>query len=224
MGLEASKKSYMREGEVRLLQRRQFPRLTKPLNTDKLFYILHGLHPLPEGFRTAVERELQSLTLPRGYFLVPPGTTSRDAFFLEQGFAVSFRFQEDKRVVTAFWAPGAIIVSPKSFCEQSPSEETIQLTTKSHLVSLSRAAFLTLTTLYPAAGFLAGRVMARDLAQRSEHIADLHDPDTPARYESLLRRFPGIEQHVAQDLIASYLNIIPQSLSRLKRRERDNLR
>jgi CRP-like cAMP-binding protein len=194
------------------------------LNTDKLFDNLHLLHSLPEGFRMAVERELQEVTLPRGYYLVPLGTIARDVYFLDQGFAVSFRFQEGKKVVTAFWARGAIIVSPKSFCEQSPAEEIIQLTTESRLFSLSRTALLAVASLYPAAGFLAGRVVAREHAQRDEHIAELHDPNTSNRYAALLRRFPGIEQHVAQDLVASYLNIIPQSLSRLKKRERENLR
>ena len=37
------------------------------------------------------------------------------------------------------------------------------------------------------------------------------------RYEELIKRSPGIEQLVPQHQIASYLGILPESLSRMKK-------
>jgi len=37
------------------------------------------------------------------------------------------------------------------------------------------------------------------------------------RYEALLKEFPGIERHIKAGDIAFYLNIAPETLSRIKR-------
>jgi hypothetical protein len=53
-----------------------------------------------------------------------------------------------------------------------------------------------------------------------ERTHDMQHLNARERYQKLLANFPQIEQIIAQEFIASYLGIAPQSLSRLKRQMR----
>ncbi len=52
---------------------------------------------------------------------------------------------------------------------------------------------------------------------KQEQQIDLLTKSAKERYEILLQRFPDIQNRIAQNHIASYLGITPQSLSRIRR-------
>lgn len=186
------------------------------MQTERLFRVLSQTRPLSMECKEALQRELKFVIYPRGHYLVQAHTAAHHAYFLERGFAVSFRYQGNKRVVMDIWEPGQIILSPKSFFEQLPTEEIIQLTTDGELLSISYASAIRLIDHFPVANFLARDITADYYARSEQRILDLHTLDAWERYRKLLNACPGIEMNVAQELIASYLNITPQSLSRLK--------
>jgi CRP-like cAMP-binding protein len=63
------------------------------------------------------------------------------------------------------------------------------------------------------------RVMAqRTLAVLQKRFLMTVSAHAEERYQELLQRHPGIEQIVAQHQIASYLGILPESLSRMKKK------
>lgn len=190
--------------------------LVENMNTDRLFEVLSKMHLLALDFKEALERELKFSTFPKGHNLVQADTAAHGAFFLETGFALSFRYQGNKRVVTDFWQDGEIVLSPKSFFRQLPTDEIIQLAIDSELLSISHASAQKLFKEFPVANFLARDIAADYHARGEERIIDLHTLDAWPRYQKLLDSHPGIELKVSQDNIASYLNITPQSLSRMK--------
>lgn len=63
-------------------------------------------------------------------------------------------------------------------------------------------------------------IMNRHYAKCRARISDIQRLSALARLEILLNIYPDIEQIIPQESIASYLNITPQSLSRLKKRKR----
>ncbi len=63
------------------------------------------------------------------------------------------------------------------------------------------------------------RIMAqRTLAVLQKRLFMTVSAHAEERYNELLQRHPGIEQLVAQHQIASYLGILPESLSRMKKK------
>ena len=186
------------------------------MNTDRLFQLLASLHPLSTELREALTKVLKPVSFPKGHYLVQAQTAAHHAWFLEKGFAVAFQYQGNKRLVTDFWQEGEIILSPKSFFEQWATDEIIQVTVESNLLSISYTAFRELTEDFPVVNYLARDVTAHYYARSEERIVDIHTMSTWDRYLKVLKTYAGIEQYVSQEVIASYLNITPQSLSRLK--------
>lgn len=186
------------------------------METGKLFQLLSKFHPLSPDFKEALEKECRQVFFQKGHHLLQAHTAAHHAFFLAGGFAVGYRYQKLQRVVTDFWQPGEIVFSPKSFFEQLPGDDIIELTVDSELLSISYESFVKLVEVFPVAGRLARSITADYYAKSEERIVDMHTLDAWERYAKLVNAYPSVELCVSQELIASYLNITRQSLSRLK--------
>ncbi len=191
------------------------------MNTAGLFKVLSDIHPLTEGFKNAVVKELTPLSLPKNHMLLEAPKIAEHAYFLDQGFAMTYTFVDGKKLTDAFWKPGQIMLSFKSFFEQIPSLEYIQLMGKSELLCISYLSLQKILDLYPEGHNIYHMVMNRHYAHSLNRIHDMQRLNALQRLEKLLNVFPDIEQIVPQDAIASYLGIAAQSLSRLKRRKGD---
>ena len=94
----------------------------------------------------------------------------------------------------------------------------VQALEESHILEISKEDLEYLFGQIPALERLF-RVMAqRTLAVLQKRFLMTVSAHAEARYQELLQRHPGIEQIVAQHQIASYLGILPESLSRMKKK------
>lgn len=188
------------------------------METERLFQLLSSIHPLTSNFKKALEKELQFVTYPKGHSLVQPLSIASHAYFLEKGFAASYHYHDNRKIVTTFWQSGEIIVSPKSFFEQSAANENIQLTTDGELLCISYSSVAKLSETFHIANILSRVILSQYHAKSEGRIIDLYHLDGWERYQKLLRSYPNIELHVPQDFIASYLHLTAQSLSRLRKK------
>lgn len=186
------------------------------INTEKLFQVLSAIHPLPRGFKEALSKELQIISYPKNHFLVQMYCVAQYCYFLENGFAVAYHLHEGKKIVTSFFKPSEIVFSPKRFFEKSQAEENIQLTIDSDLIVISSSSVHKLFEDFPVANLLARAVTADYYVKSQRQRIERHSLTAWERYQKLHADFPRIEMNATQELIASYLNITPQSLSRLR--------
>src|SRR5690606_3212866 len=182
---------------------------------------LSAIHPLSDAFRSAIERELTVLSLPKNHLLLEAPRVSDYAWYLDRGFAMSYTYTGEGMRVDNFWTSGQIILSVKSFFEQSPSTENIQVMVPAEVVFISYKSVQRLFRDFPEAHFIYESVLNRYYEESRERANDIINLDAKDRYRKLLVTYPRIEQMVSQEHIASYLGIAPQSLSRLKRQMKE---
>lgn len=187
------------------------------MKTEKLFSVLSSIHPITSEFRKAIERVLTPLSLPRYHLLLEATKISECAYFIDEGFAMAYTFVKGKKQVDWFWNSGQIMVSARSFFEQVPSQEFIQLRAHSELLCVTHDSVLHLFRTFPEAHFIYRVIMNQYYEHSRERTRDMQHLTAIERYEKLIRYFPHVEQHVTQRQIASYLGIAPQSFSRIKR-------
>lgn len=192
-----------------------------PVRFERLFALLSAIHPLSDAFRSAIERELTVLSLPKNHLLLEAPRVSDYAWYLDRGFAMSYTYTGEGMRVDNFWTSGQIILSVKSFFEQSPSTENIQVMVPAEVVFISYKSVQRLFRDFPEAHFIYESVLNRYYEASRERANDIINLDAKDRYRKLLVTYPRIEQMVSQEHIASYLGIAPQSLSRLKRQMKE---
>jgi len=184
---------------------------------NRLFQVLSAIHPLSEDFKSALAREITHLSLPNYYLLLEAPKIAEHAYFLANGFAITYTFINGKKQIEYLWTVGQIVVSARSFFEQVPSKEFIQLVKQSEVLYISYASTIRLLETFPEANFIYRVIMNQYLENSRERIRDLQHLNAVERYQKLSTSFPHIEQIISQEYIASYLGIAPQSLSRLKK-------
>lgn len=188
------------------------------MNLERLFQVLSAMHPLSEEFKEALQNELVHLSLPKDYLLLQAPKISEHAFFIEQGFALSYTYHGGKKQVERFFQAGQIVCSVKSFFEQVPSQEFIQLMEQSEVLHISHPSVLRMLDQFDEANVIYRKVMNQYYEQCNDHVHDLQHLSARERYEKLHQSIPRIEQVLPQEYLASYLGIAPQSLSRLKKK------
>ncbi len=188
------------------------------MNVELLFNMLSAIRPLSTDFKKALEKELVHLSLPKNHLLLEAPRVSDQIFFLERGFAMGYTFVEGRRQIDSFWATGQMIISIKSFFEQLPAKEFIQLIEQSEVLCISYASVLRLMDKFPESHFIWRGITNQYYEYCKERIYEIQFLNAVERYQKLLLNYPGIEQRIPQDHIAAFLGITPQSLSRLKKR------
>lgn len=187
------------------------------MRTDRLFEVLSACHPLSTSFKAAITNELIPLSLPKNFHLLEAPKVAEHAYFLDSGFAMFYSFEDGEKHVDGFWQAGQIILSARSFFEQRPSAEFIQLMEKSDVWCISHASVMQLFNAFPEAHHIYRVLMNTYYEQTLKRIRDMKRLSAVERYHKLIGTFRMIEQVVQQEYIASYLGITPQSLSRIKR-------
>jgi len=188
------------------------------MNLERLFEVLSGMQPLSESFKVALEKEMVRLSLPKDYFLLEAPKVSEHAYFIEEGFALSYTFVRGKKQIEQFFSSGQIVVSPRSFFERLPSDEFIQLMEQSEVLHIRHDSAIQLLQSFPEANAIYRVVMNQYLEQFKIRMHDMQHLNALERFGKLRESFPRIEQVIPQEYLASYLGIAPQSLSRLKKK------
>jgi CRP/FNR family transcriptional regulator, anaerobic regulatory protein len=192
------------------------------MNLERLLQVSSAMHPLSDPFKEALDKHMTHLSLPKNHLLLEAPRISDHAYFLDKGFAMSYTFFDGKKHVGRFWKEGQIILSAKSFFERKPSDEFIQLMQKSDVICISHDSVLELLANHKEANILYRIIMNKYYELMRERIHDLQHLNSVQRYRKLRRTFPDIEQLIPSEYLASYLGIVPQTLSRVKRKAGGN--
>jgi CRP-like cAMP-binding protein len=156
----------------------------------------------------------------KGQMLVSEGSVCNHISFVNSGLFRMYHLVDGKEKILMFRNELNYLSDYRSFLLREPSLLYIQALEDSEVVNTSYEDLQMLYARVPHANML-GRLIAEDLfidmcrrttADASETLSE--------RYHNLLDKQPWLVQRVPQYMIASYLGITPEALSRIKARAR----
>jgi CRP-like cAMP-binding protein len=153
----------------------------------------------------------------KGDNIIREGKTEHYIYFIVEGMARTFFYKEDKETSLDFFFAGSFFGSYESFLLRTPSRLNIEAL--SPLITM-RMHYDDLQKLYVQTPKLQqlGRILTEELFIRlSERLQDLLSLSASERYYKLLEAQPQYVQHIPLKYLASYLNITPESLSRIRK-------
>jgi CRP-like cAMP-binding protein len=157
-------------------------------------------------------------TLRKGDFLQREGEMSRYGAFVCKGFLRSYVIDDKGKEHIMQFAPENWWISDKSGLSGSaPSSFFIDAIEDSELLLVDAPGHLTLLEKVPAyaASFQAG-IQKRAVAKDNRIVASL-TATAAERYNEFLASYPTIAQQVPLHMLASYLGIAPETLSRIRK-------
>lgn len=191
-----------------------------PLNKMKatLEDILQTIYLLPKEVLEDVLGHFQHIEYPKNFFLLKSGKPCNHLWFMTRG-AVRYFYTNDqgKEINTWFSLDEQIITAAPSLVNQTASLESIQLIEDSELYVIEYSAVKTLLKKHH--NFALWYIKLFELyyiSQIEDRLSDLQFLDAKQRYQKLLSIYPDITNRVSLGNIASYLNITPETLSRIR--------
>ena len=184
---------------------------------ESLIRRLETIHQLPPGGRERILSLLRTRSLAKEEFFLRAGQRATTVGFMTEGWLRYFHTDAEGREYIRYFCNGENFVSSQSaLVNDEPSDFSIQAIEPSRLVVFDYKDWLTLLETDPAWGIIHTAILDEALAVAERRERSLILDDATKRYLRFLEDYPGIEAHVRQYDIASYLGISPVSLTHLQ--------
>lgn len=157
------------------------------------------------------------LTAKKNELLLEEGSVAERLFFINKGCLRLYYSQDGNSLSTRFMAfEHTFLTSIVSFISREPALEYIQAVENSELLVISHHDFFHLRETIPAWDRMYIHILEYGLTVITSKLNSLLTQNATERYRSLLRNNPELVQRLSNANLAAYLNISPETLSRLK--------
>jgi len=159
----------------------------------------------------------QEIKTKKNEVLIEHGRVFQYCYFIVSGCLKLTTFNgKNEEVTTDLAFEEEWRTSVDSFMNATPAQERLVSVEPSRLLAIHRDAFQKLTATVPQFARFYQTLLQQSYQQSQERVQTLMSMDALARLQWLLKVQPLIFTRLSNKLIASYLNISPATLSRLK--------
>lgn len=146
------------------------------------------------------------------------GAVCQELFFVQEGvLRLVARPLRHKEVTHSFQREGQFCTVLASFDQQVPTPLSIQAACPTQVLAISQPRLAGLCLELPYLPGVLAQVIQQTLLEKLHTQRAYLGQDAATRYHTFLQRQPEVARRVPQRMVASYLGITPQSLSRLRK-------
>lgn len=161
---------------------------------------------------------IEEVSTPKNTILTDYGQIERKAYFLLKGIAkISMIRQDGEERVLEFFFPGQFFSAYSSFLTQKPSDVQVKLLTEASMQVLTHEAMQKAYTHSLLANKLGRMAAEFYYIRKTQREKDFLTKTASERYLDLLHRRPELVQQIPIQLIAKYLGVTAESLSRIRK-------
>jgi CRP-like cAMP-binding protein len=156
--------------------------------------------------------------LTAGEALVREGEQGKQVAFINHGAVFYSTLRDGRRNVVGFDFEHSMAGDFRSFFENVPATKTVTALEDCEILTLTRAQFEALVEANPDISMLRSTI-AEELFKGAEmRVVEMQSFSAEERYRRLLDRSPHLLQRVPLYLLASYIGVTPEALSRIRQR------
>lgn len=183
------------------------------MNIDQ---ILDKVYLLPETSKNSLKEYIIEVSHPKGFCLMEADIVIPYLYFIRKGIARAYSSTADNDITFWFGSEGQCILSMKSYVEDKPGYESIELLEDCDLYRMETE---NLRKLFNEDIHIAnwGRKLAEaEMIKSEELIISRQFKTSLERYKDIMAYQPELLKRVQLGYIASYLGITQVSLSRIR--------
>lgn len=185
---------------------------------QKLLSYFSKILPLTQEEIDGIVATLTIRKFPKGTVLLREGEISAEAYFVLEGCVRQYFLINGEEKTNNFFTEEQWVISMQSMTYSSPSKHYLECVDECTLVVGNREKEEQLYKQFPKLETVSRKVMEKVFAEQQE-LSGSYFTDTPEeRYLNLMRTRPELLQRIPQYLIASYVGVKPESLSRIRKR------
>ena len=193
-----------------------------PKTTPDLRQLLRkecGYIPTDETLDLLLE-QTDKIVLPSGETLIHVGHTDDSLYIVVSGIIRFVDMDGEKERTFAFGTPGTIFMSKHSFVKGMPSYYQVEACCPTTLLRITHRRYDELLRTSHDFALWMLNLAHEELFYQEVKNSKVINGNAKERFLSIIKNRPEIIGSVQQKIIASYLNITPEYLSRLRRKTR----
>ncbi len=178
-------------------------------------YLEQFPHFTPSAFEIALPY-LKEKEIKAGDYFLQQGKVSNQIAFIKKGLFRLFYLNDGKETTTCFCKENNITCSYQSLLTQQPSDKAIQAIEDSTIIYFSYESlqkFYTKNLFWQQVGRLAAE---NEFMITESYNRFLNDLSAKERYLHIMKNDAELLQRVPLNYLASYLQITPETLSRIR--------
>lgn len=175
----------------------------------------------PVQFDTALHERFQKIwirkTFPKRTFLTEAGNTERYLYYVIKGITTVYLIdQAGKQMIMGFAYDNEFSGDYESYLYQKPSNYFVEALTDCEVLALSLTDFNALFDTHPDFHIWEKHFLRMILMGRAQREVEMLTLSASERFEQFMARCPAILQQLPQRYLASYLNMTPETFSRMR--------
>jgi CRP-like cAMP-binding protein len=183
---------------------------------QQLLTHIKNYHRLSSEAEIALPDCFTKIILNKNELLLTQGNVCRHLYFLEKGALRGFYNLDGKEITHWFGFENDFVTSFHSFITGEPAVENIQLLEGCTLWAIAKETLTDLLNRHNDIERLVRIVYEKYYIRLEERYVNAQFKSATERYENLLQQTPYIIERVPLGLIASYLGISQETLSRIR--------
>lgn len=186
------------------------------MENKTFFELLARYSELSDDLVIDLNKVIQKLDFPRKSILLKKGSVCNYLYFIEKGLARNFFILDSKEVTTDIILEGELLVSFSSFISRKPSIESIELLEDSLLSAIHYDDLQHLYSNFPIMERIGRKLAEQHYNSLAMKSYKLKISNSTERYESLFNTKIEIIKRAPIGVIASYLGMSTETLSRIR--------
>ncbi|MCZ2082887.1 MULTISPECIES: Crp/Fnr family transcriptional regulator [unclassified Kaistella] len=151
-------------------------------------------------------------------FLLQEGEICTDTFFVEKGLLRMYSLDRNGKEHIIQFAPENWLISDRSSLNfNQKSKYYIEAVEDSEVFILSKDFFINMIEKFPQTAENNDLLLQKHIRNLQNRVNSLLADTAEERYMSFIKMYPDILLRVPQWMVASYLGITPESLSRVRK-------
>ena len=167
----------------------------------------------------ALSQILVPMRFQKGDIVLPEGGICRAMYFVDRGMVRQFYYKNGKDVTEHFSFEGRIVFCIESFLKQEPSRLMVEALENTVLYAIPYEAWHMQMLQNQEMEMLYRKILEHALISSQEHADSQRFENAAERYSRLLATKPEIVLRAPMLHIASFLQMTPETLSRVRSAE-----
>jgi CRP/FNR family transcriptional regulator, anaerobic regulatory protein len=192
--------------------------LDKELLLAPLLQMLHGFKPMRKELEEELIKCFSPELIAKDSLILREGDVCKNLCVLADGILRMFHNIADKEITSRIMLKGHMAMSPGSFFTQTKSIESIEAVTESIVLRITFEQLQNIYDTFPEFNYHTRQIIEMYFYNQEQRLYMLRQQDAMAKYTYFIDHYGDIMQHIPQKFIASYLNITPETLSRIRKK------
>ena len=183
-----------------------------------LLKIFEQIVKLEQSELELIKSGFKPMSLSKGEYFLESGNINKCIAFLSKGLVRYFVFKDDKEATFEFTKEGEFIADYQSFNNKTASKQNIQAIEDCEILVIDYPSVQHIFNTTKNGNLIGRIIIEHRFDVMVNQLLAIYMQSHEERYKNFVENYSGITQRIPQYLIASYVGVQPQSLSRIRRR------